>query len=75
MRNCFIEKLLERFAGRIADAADFTRRYRVMLLRSKSGVGIDLTLGALPYEELVVSRATLFEFPRKLSFGPVPQKT
>jgi len=37
---------------------------RVLLLRTFSGVGIDVSLGALAFEEGVVSRATPF------SFGP-----
>jgi hypothetical protein len=31
-------------------------------LNSPSGVGIDVSLGALPFEHLVVQRATLFEY-------------
>ena len=61
--NPFIEKLLQAFEPRIADAADFARARRVLLIRSKSGVGIDVALGALPFEETAVSRASLFEFP------------
>ena len=59
----FVEALLERYAGRIDDAAGFAHANRVLLLRSASGVGIDVALGALPFEESVVARATRFEFP------------
>ena len=59
----FVEALLERYAGRIDDAAGFARANRVLLLRSASGVGIDVALGALPFEESVVARASRFEFP------------
>ncbi len=31
-----------------------------------SGIGIDISLGALPFEDLVVQRATLFEFEPQL---------
>ena len=62
----FIEKLLQTFAGRIDDAAGFARVRRVLLLRSASGVGIDIALGALPFEESAVSRASLFTFPEDL---------
>lgn len=34
----------------------------MLLLKSASGVGIDISLGGLPFEELVVSRATQFEY-------------
>lgn len=58
----YIRKLLDHFDGRIDDAAAFARENRVLLLRSKSGVGIDIALGALPFEEAVVARASRFTF-------------
>lgn len=63
-RSCFIGGLLAAYRGRIQDAREFARRHRVVLLRTPDGVGIDVSLGALPFEERVISRATLF------SFGP-----
>jgi hypothetical protein len=59
----FIQVLLEHFEGRIADAAQFARERRVLLLRSPKGVGLDVALAALPFEELAVQRSTLFEYP------------
>jgi hypothetical protein len=59
----FIETLLGRFEGRVDDAAGFARVNRVLLLRSPSGVGIDIALGAIPFEADAVSRATPFAFP------------
>ena len=58
-----IEILLRAFEARIDRAAEFARTRRVLLLRAKSGVGLDIALGALPYEEKVVERSSLFEFP------------
>lgn len=66
----FIEALLDRFEGRVEDSAGFARTNRVLLLRSASGVGIDIALGGLPFEESVVSRATRFAFP-----GDIPLLT
>jgi hypothetical protein len=60
----FIVPLLAAYPARIEDAREFAHRYRVLLLRPASGVGIDVSLGGLPFEESVVSRATL------VSFGP-----
>jgi hypothetical protein len=34
----------------------------VLLVNSPSGIGIDISLGALPFEALVIQRATNFEF-------------
>ena len=59
----FIARLLERFEPRIDRPAEFARVNRVLLLKARSGVGLDIALGGLPFEELAVSRATLFTFP------------
>lgn len=56
----FIEILLQEFEGRIPDAAQFARDRRVLLL--PKGVGLDVALAALPFEELMVQRSSLFEY-------------
>lgn len=48
---------------RIDHAAEFARANRVLLLRAPSGVGLDIAFGALPYEEAVVKRSTVFSSP------------
>jgi len=45
----------------------FALTNRVLLLRSASGVGLDVALGGLPFEESAVYRATTFEFLPELS--------
>ncbi len=60
----FIEALLAFYAGRIEDAGEFARRSRVLLLKTPDGVGIDISLGALPFEEAMVDRASVY------SLGP-----
>jgi hypothetical protein len=59
----FVEKLLERFEGRVEDAAGFARENRVLLLRAPSGVGLDIALGGLRFEGRVVERSSLFGYP------------
>ncbi len=59
----FISVLLQAFAGRIPDAAAFARVNRVLLLRAESGVGLDVALAGLPFEESVVARASTFIYP------------
>jgi Nucleotidyl transferase AbiEii toxin, Type IV TA system len=50
------------FAPRIADAIEFARNTRVLLLRySPAVVDLDLSLGMLPFEHEVVDRATLVD--------------
>jgi len=47
---------------RIADAEQFARRNRVLLLRhEESGIGVDVSLGMLPFEEEVVARSTVHQ--------------
>jgi hypothetical protein len=59
----FIETLLSHFEARLENAAQFAMTTRVLLLRAKSGVGLDIALGGLPFEESAVSRSTMFVFP------------
>jgi hypothetical protein len=61
-----ISALLEAFEPRIEDAAAFAEVNRVLLLRAPSGVGLDIALGGLPYEELIVRRSSLFTYPPSL---------
>src|SRR4030095_624188 len=59
----YIEVLLHRFQPRIPDAMQFALARRVLLLKSHAGVGIDVALGGLPFEERVVTRSSLFLYP------------
>lgn len=61
--DAYIAKLLARFEPRIEAAAEFARDNRVVLLRAASGVGLDIALGGLPFEESIVDRASPFTFP------------
>jgi Nucleotidyl transferase AbiEii toxin, Type IV TA system len=63
----FSEVLLEHFEPRISNAADFARERRVLLLRSPKGVGLDVALAALPYEELVIQRSSYFDYSPDIS--------
>lgn len=54
--------LASQFRGRIPDAADFALRNRVLLVSSPDGVPIDIVLAGLPFEALLVERASPFEF-------------
>ena len=56
----FINELLGTFPARIKDAADFALRNRVLLLSASNGTPIDIALGGIPFEELIVQRASLF---------------
>ena len=56
----FTGALLTAYEARIEEAATFAQRNRVLLLRTSTGIGIDISLGALPFEERMIERATTF---------------
>ncbi len=60
----FIESILTRFTPRIADAVEFALQKRVLLLKSSDGTGIDISMGALPFEESAVARSRKVEFEK-----------
>jgi len=53
----FVHSLLTRFQPRASNALEFALRHRVLLLQTQKGFGIDVALGALPFEESAVTRA------------------
>ena len=57
-------KVISSTAARGLSRADRGYRNRVVLLRSAEGVGIDISLGGLPFEQGMIDHATIF------SFGP-----
>jgi hypothetical protein len=59
----FIETLLAHFESRIEDPVQFALSRRVLLLRAKSGVGLDIALGGLPFEEQAIARSSTFTYP------------
>jgi hypothetical protein len=58
----FIHDILARFKARTSNAAEFALQRRVLLLVSARNVGIDISLGALPFEESAVARARKVEY-------------
>ena len=54
----FIDLLLGAYSARRADARDFALSHRVLLLRTASGVDVDVALGAFPFEERSVQRSS-----------------
>jgi hypothetical protein len=58
--EAFVSALLDRFRARRVDARDFALRHRVLLLQSEAGTPIDVALGAMPFEERAIDRASDF---------------
>ena len=53
----YIDEWLRHYELRRPDGREFALANRVLLLRSRSGLNIDIALGALPFEEGAISRA------------------
>jgi hypothetical protein len=58
----FIDTLLTKFAARIDSPNAFALRNRVLLIKNDAGVGLDVALGALPFEESAIQRSSKFQF-------------
>jgi hypothetical protein len=58
----YIDALLHRFTPRRDDARRFALQYRVALLET-DGIPVDVALGAMPFEEHAVDRATSWALP------------
>jgi hypothetical protein len=59
--QAFIAPLLEQFAARVEAAAEFAEHNRVLLIKASNGVGLDVALGWLPFEEQMLRRSSLYE--------------
>ncbi len=58
----FVRELLSWYEARVPEPLAFALANRVLLLQARSGVGIDVALGGMPFEESAVARATPYEF-------------
>jgi hypothetical protein len=58
----YVSAILERFESRISDGHAFALARRVLLVRASNGKAVDIVLGALPFEEGMIRRATPFAF-------------
>ncbi len=63
----YIDALLEKFSPRIAEAKTFALRNRVLLLQTANKIGIDISLGAFPFEEVMINRASNQKYLPKVS--------
>jgi len=58
----FVQPLLAHFPARNPNALKFALQKRVALLKASNGKSVDISLGAFPFEEEMITRATPFEF-------------
>ena len=61
-----IDRLLQRFPARIECGKEFALVNRVLLLKHETGIGIDISLGALDFEVGVIERSQKSDFDGKL---------
>lgn len=54
----FVDRLLASFRGRLDDARDFALANRTLLLYATNGTPIDVSLGAMPFEERTIERSS-----------------
>ncbi|OFV92527.1 MAG: hypothetical protein A3H95_06415 [Acidobacteria bacterium RIFCSPLOWO2_02_FULL_64_15] len=57
----FVDPLLAHYLPRVPDARAFALERRVLLLETADGIPLDISLGGLPYEARIVTRASPFE--------------
>lgn len=58
----YIKIILKQYEARIPNPLEFALRNRVLMLRLPDGIPVDVSLGAIPYEERIIKRATPFDF-------------
>ncbi len=66
----YVTRLLTEFESRTPEPHAFARRARVVLLRTASGVPVDIALATLPFEERSIARSSCWEVP-----GAAPLRT
>lgn len=54
----FVDRLLASFRGRLDDAREFALANRTLLLYSTNGTPLDVSLGAMPFEERTIERSS-----------------
>ncbi|MCE5229867.1 nucleotidyl transferase AbiEii/AbiGii toxin family protein [bacterium] len=57
----FIKPILERFESRIPNGEEFALTRRVLLVRTQNGTGVDISLGATPFESDMIEHAPILE--------------
>jgi hypothetical protein len=63
----FVDTLLKELNPRQADAREFALTRRVLLAKTRDGVEVDIALGALPFEERTVARASSWRLHEGIS--------
>ncbi|MBN2007858.1 hypothetical protein JW960_00775 [candidate division KSB1 bacterium] len=62
-----IQAFLDKFESRIPDAVDFALKHRVMMLKASNKTPVDVSLGGLPFENEIATRASSYAFSDECS--------
>src|SRR5438045_6973616 len=54
----FVDVMLKSYSPRRSDAREFALTSRVLLIQTSDAIGVDVALGALPFEHRTVQRAS-----------------
>jgi hypothetical protein len=60
--EAYVDLLLLHYQPRRPDAREFALKNRVLLLKTAEGIGIDVALGALPFEAMAIQRSRMMPF-------------
>lgn len=58
-----VRELLRHFRPRFNDTVEFSQANRIALLKTEEEIGIDISLGALPFEQRVIERSSEWDVP------------
>ena len=58
----YIDPLIDHYHARIDGARAFALANRVVLVETAAGIPLDISLAALPFEDRIIDRASLYEF-------------
>lgn len=64
----FVDALLRRFRPRLPETREIALRSRIVLCQADNGADIDVSLGALPFEERVIERASAYAFAPRMKW-------
>lgn len=56
----YVDQLLSKYKGRLSDSKEFSLLHRTLLLVSNQGIPLDISLAALPFEERIIERSSIF---------------
>ncbi len=58
-----VTKILEKYQPRIENPTQFAIQSRVLLAQDSQGIGIDLALGGMPFEQRLIARSSFWGVP------------